>query len=91
MERPDRDHGRLAGRSRAGAELALPLAIPDLVAIAHAKLGDAVCENAWHRLRVRATNAVLPAWRVLDLRQQRTFHGLTQAALDAMTSQYWDS
>jgi primosomal protein N' (replication factor Y) len=39
---------------------------------------------AWHRLRERATRATLPSWRVLDLRQQHTFHGLTRAALDTI-------
>jgi primosomal protein N' (replication factor Y) len=38
----------------------------------------------WHRLRQRATQAALPAWRVLDMRQQRTLHGLTPSALDAI-------
>ena len=39
---------------------------------------------AWHRLRERATHASLPRWRVLDLCQQNTFHGLSTTALDAM-------
>jgi primosomal protein N' (replication factor Y) len=38
----------------------------------------------WRRLRKRATEAPLPAWRVLDMRQQGTFYGLTTAALEAM-------
>jgi primosomal protein N' (replication factor Y) len=66
------------------AELDIPVvlgsATPSLESLRNAAEG----RYAWHRLRERATNAVLPAWRVLDLRQQRTFHGLTQAALDAM-------
>jgi primosomal protein N' (replication factor Y) len=37
----------------------------------------------WHKLRQRATSARLPAWRVLDLRQQNTLHGLSVAALEA--------
>jgi primosomal protein N' (replication factor Y) len=40
---------------------------------------------AWHRLRQRATAASLPQWRVLDMRQQKTFHGLTQIALDSIS------
>jgi len=39
---------------------------------------------AWHRLRERATGAPLPAWRVLDLRQQSTFFGLTSIALESI-------
>jgi primosomal protein N' (replication factor Y) len=39
---------------------------------------------AWHRLRERATRAALPTWRVLDLRQQSTFYGLTAVALEAI-------
>ena len=39
---------------------------------------------AWHRLRERATRASLPAWRVLDMRQQRSFFGLTPSALEAI-------
>jgi len=38
----------------------------------------------WHRLRKRATKAALPSWRVLDLRQQGTFHGLSESALEAV-------
>ena len=39
---------------------------------------------AWHRLRKRATRAALPAWRVLDLRQQRTVNGLSPTATEAI-------
>ena len=66
------------------AELDIPVilgsATPSLESLRNATEG----RYDWHRLRERATNAALPAWRVLDLRQQQTTHGLAQAALDAM-------
>ena len=37
-------------------------------------------------MRKRATRASLPAWRVLDMRQQRSFFGLTPSALEAIES-----
>jgi primosomal protein N' (replication factor Y) len=66
------------------AELGVPVvlgsATPSLESLKNAMDGRYV----WHRLRERATRATLPAWRVLDLRQQHTFHGLTTAALEAV-------
>jgi len=66
------------------ADLNIPVvlgsATPSLESLHNATQG----RYAWHRLRERATAASLPDWRVLDLRQQKTFHGLTQAALDAI-------
>jgi len=53
-------------------------ATPSLESLSNAVSG----KYAWHRLRERATRAPLPAWRVLDLRQQSTFFGLTAIALD---------
>ncbi len=35
----------------------------------------------WNRLRQRATRANLPLWRVLDLRQERVDHGISETAL----------
>ena len=35
----------------------------------------------WSRLRTRATQASLPQWRVLDLRQQKLDHGISELAL----------
>jgi primosomal protein N' (replication factor Y) len=48
-------------------------------------LHNASCEKyRWHKLRKRATRAPLPAWRVLDLRQQDCFHGLSATAFEAI-------
>jgi primosomal protein N' (replication factor Y) len=55
-------------------------ATPSLESLSNAKQG----RYSWHRLRERATNAPLPAWRVLDMRQQSTLHGLSVAALDSI-------
>jgi len=55
-------------------------ATPSLESLNNAFAG----KYAWHRLRERATSASLPRWRVLDLRQQNTFHGLSATALEAM-------
>ena len=38
----------------------------------------------WHRLRRRATQVAMPAWRVLDLRQQPMHSGLSPPALEAI-------
>jgi primosomal protein N' (replication factor Y) len=38
----------------------------------------------WHRLRERATQAVLPSWRILDVRHQDVSGGLAGTALDAI-------
>jgi primosomal protein N' (replication factor Y) len=65
------------------SELDIPIvlgtATPSLESLQNAVQG----KYAWHRLRERATRALLPAWRVLDMRQQLTFHGLSVTALEA--------
>lgn len=38
----------------------------------------------WHRLRQRASQAPLPSWRVLDLKQQSAVQGLTAITLEAI-------
>jgi primosomal protein N' (replication factor Y) len=38
----------------------------------------------WHRLRQRATGAVEPRWRVLDLIQQKMTGGISSAAMEAI-------
>jgi primosomal protein N' (replication factor Y) len=66
------------------AELNIPVvlgsATPSLESLSNATQG----KYHWHKLRQRATRASLPAWRVLDLRQQATFHGLSASTLDAV-------
>jgi len=65
-------------------ELDIPIvlgsATPSLESLSNAVTG----KYTWHRLRERATRAPLPAWRVLDMRQQSTFFGLTAIALDSI-------
>ncbi len=67
-----------------GAEWGIPVvlgsATPSLESLNNALDG----RYRWHRLRERATQAALPAWRVLDMRHQRASGGLTPAALDAI-------
>jgi primosomal protein N' (replication factor Y) len=67
------------------AELGIPVvlgsATPSLESI-----NNATAERyAWHRLRERATQAALPSWRILDVRQQEVVGGLAVAALEAIT------
>lgn len=66
------------------AELDIPVvlgsATPSLESLSNAAQG----KYCWHRLRERATNAQLPAWRVLDMRQQSSLHGLSATALEAI-------
>jgi primosomal protein N' (replication factor Y) len=66
------------------AELDIPVvlgsATPSLESLRNAIEG----KYNWHRLRERATRAPLPVWRVLDMRQQNTFHGLSEIALEAI-------
>ena len=66
------------------AELDIPVvlgsATPSLESLSNAASG----RYNWHRLRERATSAPLPAWRVLDMRQQATVNGLSATALDAI-------
>ena len=66
------------------AELDIPVvlgtATPSLESFSNAAGG----KYNWHRLRERATSAPLPAWRVLDMRQQNTLNGLSATALEAI-------
>ena len=66
------------------AELDIPVvlgsATPSLESLANAEQG----RYEWHRLRQRATRASLPSWRVLDMRQQQTVHGLAAPALETI-------
>jgi len=66
------------------ADLNIPVvlgsATPSLESLSNAFAG----KYAWHRLRERANSASLPQWRVLDLCQQNTVHGLSVTALEAM-------
>jgi primosomal protein N' (replication factor Y) len=66
------------------AELDIPVvlgsATPSLESLSNADRG----KYSWHRLRERATNAPLPAWRVMDMRQQSTQSGLSVTALEAI-------
>jgi primosomal protein N' (replication factor Y) len=68
------------------AELGVPVvlgsATPSLESLRNAREG----RYGWQRLLERATLASLPAWRVLDLRQQSTRHGMTGAALEAVSA-----
>jgi primosomal protein N' (replication factor Y) len=63
-----------------GIPVVLGSATPSLESLNNALEG----RYAWHRLRRRATRAALPAWRVLDMRQQQGFQGLTPAALESI-------
>ncbi len=67
------------------ADLNIPVvlgsATPSLESLNNAFAG----KYAWHRLRERANSASLPRWRVLDMCQQNTFHGLSDTALEAMS------
>jgi len=63
-----------------GIPVVLGSATPSLESLSNAMDG----KYRWHRLRERATRATLPSWRVLDLRQQSTFHGLAPTALEAI-------
>jgi primosomal protein N' (replication factor Y) len=65
-----------------GVPIVLGSATPSLESLHNAEQG----RYAWHRLRERATAASLPEWRVLDLRQQTSFHGLAPASLDAIAA-----
>jgi primosomal protein N' (replication factor Y) len=66
------------------AELGIPVvlgsATPSLESLKNALDG----KYRWHRLRKRATKAALPSWRVLDLKQQRSFNGLAAPAMEAI-------
>lgn len=66
------------------ADLQIPVvlgsATPSLESLSNALDG----RYAWHRMRQRATQAVLPAWRVLDVRHQDIAGGLAATALDSI-------
>jgi primosomal protein N' (replication factor Y) len=64
--------------------LAIPVvlgtATPSLETLHNARHG----RYTWNRLRTRATGARQPAWRVLDLRQQRVIAGMSERVLQAI-------
>jgi primosomal protein N' (replication factor Y) len=66
------------------AELDVPVvlgsATPSLESFSNAMQG----RYRWHRLRERANRASLPAWRVMDMRQQATVNGLAASSLEAI-------
>ncbi|MGH8034389.1 MAG: replication restart helicase PriA, partial [Lysobacterales bacterium] len=66
------------------ADLGIPVvlgsATPSLESLNNALTG----RYHWHRLRERATQAGLPRWRVLDMRQNRCVHGLAAPTIEAM-------
>ncbi|HET6564921.1 MAG TPA: primosomal protein N', partial [Xanthomonadales bacterium] len=68
------------------ADLGIPVilgsATPSLESINNAMAG----RYQHHKLRQRATRAAMPAWRVLDMRQQMTVNGLATAAIEAIAS-----
>jgi primosomal protein N' (replication factor Y) len=68
------------------AELQIPVvlgsATPSLESLHNAAEG----RYGWHRLRERATQAAMPSWRVLDVRQQEMEGGLSAAALEALAA-----
>ena len=66
------------------AELDIPVVLGSATPSLESLRNAAGARYSWHRLRERATRAPLPAWRVLDMRQQITFHGLSETALEAM-------
>jgi primosomal protein N' (replication factor Y) len=66
------------------AELDIPIvlgsATPSLESLNNAVVGRYIR----HRLRQRATQAALPRWRVIDMRQSPRVHGLAAATMDAI-------
>jgi len=66
------------------AELDIPIvlgsATPSLESLNNAAAG----RYARHRLRQRATQAALPGWRVIDMRQSSHKHGLASGTLEAI-------
>jgi primosomal protein N' (replication factor Y) len=72
----------VAVKRAAGLDIPIILgsATPSLESLSNALSG----KYHWHRLRERATNAPLPSWRVLDLKQQSTVHGLSALAFEAI-------
>ena len=72
----------VAVKRAAGLDIPIVLgsATPSLESLSNALSG----KYRWHRLRERATNAPLPSWRVLDLKQQGTVHGLSPLALESI-------
>jgi primosomal protein N' (replication factor Y) len=68
--------------SHLGIPVVLGSATPSLESINNAHAG----RYQRHRLRQRATRATMPAWRVLDMRQQMTVNGLATAAIEAIAA-----
>lgn len=66
--------------SQLGVPVVLGSATPSLESLRNAQKD----RYAWQRLRKRATSATLPSWRVLNLGQQATVHGLAAASFTAM-------
>jgi len=68
------------------ADLCIPVvlgsATPSLESLNNAAAG----RYQHHRLRQRATSAAMPAWRVLDMRQQVTVNGLAADAVSAIAT-----
>ncbi len=66
------------------AELDIPIilgsATPSLESLNNAAAG----RYSRHRLRQRATQAALPTWRVLDMRQHSRDHGLAAGSMEAI-------
>jgi primosomal protein N' (replication factor Y) len=65
-----------------GILIILGSATPSLESINNALTG----RYQRHRLRQRATRAAMPTWRVLDMRQQVTVHGLATTAIEAIAT-----
>lgn len=63
-----------------GIPVILGSATPSLESINNAHAG----RYQRHRLRLRATRATMPSWRVLDMRQHMTVNGLATAAIEAI-------
>ena len=63
-----------------GAPIVLGTATPSLETFGNAVNG----RYKWHRLRQRATGAVEPCWRVLDLIQQTMKGGISATAMEAI-------
>jgi primosomal protein N' (replication factor Y) len=68
--------------AKLGIPVILGSATPSLESINNAMTG----RYHRHRLRQRATRARMPAWRVLDMRQQMTANGLATAAIEAIAT-----
>jgi primosomal protein N' (replication factor Y) len=65
-----------------GVPVVLGTATPSLETYSNAASG----RYSWHRLRRRATGALAPRWRVLDLVQQTMSGGISTTALEAINA-----